>query len=162
MEIRDYLNEHKGVAVGATIGIVVLAIAGVAWFSAAGNANGDGNPQSAFFTNDDGKTFFVDAASKIPPFDHNGKPAYGCYVFTNDGGKTKYVAWMYRYTAEGKKRFESHRIAKGAEIASQPFQYMEVKKPGDPAWVAAGDLRSRQVQMPQSVPNTTPQMVSAE
>lgn len=160
MEIRDYLNEHKGVAVGATIAIVVLAIAGVAWVSSAGHTNSDGSPRAAFFTQDDGKTFFVDDASKIPPFDYNGKPAYGCYVFTNDGGKTKFVAWLFRYTTEGRRRLESLHTANGADVASSLFQHMEVKKPGDASWVPAGDPRARQIQMPPSVPNAT--MVNAE
>lgn len=163
MGVRDYMNEHRGVTVGATIGTIVLAIAGISWFSAASHLNAGGSATSAFFT-DDGKTFFVDDASRIPPFEHNGKPAYGCYVFTNDGGKTKYVAWLYRYTAEGKKRLESLRTANRSDMAASPFHDMEVKRPGsgDTAWVAAGDPRARQIQMPPSIPNTMPQEVHAD
>ena len=38
-------------------------------------------PTSGYFSDDDGKTYFQDDASKIAPFDHNGKQAVSAYLF---------------------------------------------------------------------------------
>lgn len=153
MGIREQLNQHQGMTVGVTAGIIVLAIGLAVWYaSSSGNANAGGTETTGFFTDDDGKSFFIDDGRKIPPFDRNGKPAYGCYVFTNDGGKTKYVAWLYRYTEQGRKHLEELRASKGGQIVPSPFSNIEVKLPGtgDKGWVRSTDPKALEIQRPPS------------
>jgi hypothetical protein len=55
-----------------------------------------GVPQG-WYTEDDGQTWFRADLNKLTPFDHNGKQAYRCFVWTCDGGKTQFVSHVQRY-----------------------------------------------------------------
>ncbi len=60
----------------------------------------------AFFTTDDGETWFADSAYRVAPFDHDGKPAVIAQVYSYGGGKNKFCAYLAKYTPEAKKRLE--------------------------------------------------------
>jgi hypothetical protein len=62
--------------------------------------------RAAFYTDDDGRTFFKDEPGKIVPFKHNGKQAYRVDVFQGPDGK-QFAGLMYRYTDGGRKEMES-------------------------------------------------------
>jgi hypothetical protein len=156
MGIRESMNEHKGISVGITTGLIAVAIGFAVWYLFfSGGGQSDQVGVKAFFTDDDGKSYFLDLAEKIPPFDHNGKKAYGCYVFTNDGGKTNYVAWLYRYTDEGKQRLERIRATKGIEMGPSPLECIEVKTAGtgEEGWVLTQTPKGMEIQKP-SKPGT--------
>jgi len=51
-----------------------------------------------FFTHDDGKTWFAAPADARVPFTHEGKLAYRAHVFSVDGGKTPFVAYLSKYS----------------------------------------------------------------
>jgi hypothetical protein len=151
MGIRESMNENKGISVGITVGLIACAIGFAVWYLfLSGGSAADQPGAKAFFTSDDGKTYFLDMAEKIPPFDHNGKKAYGCSVFTNDGGKTQYVAWLYRYTDEGKKRLERMRASKGREMGPSPLECIEVKPAGtgDDGWMLTSSPKGMEIQKP--------------
>ncbi len=145
MDIRFAMNNHKG----ATFGVVIAIIAGITFYFLHYSGPRQGMPSQSFFTTDDGKTFFTDASSKIPPFDHDGVPAYGCYVFSDDGGKTKYVGWLYRYTSDGKMRLAGSQNASG-QLGSSMFNCIEVKAPGtgDNGWLPCTDPKAARIQRP--------------
>jgi len=105
----------------------------------------------SFFSDDDGKHWFVDAADKTPPFDHNGKTAYRARLFTSDGGKTQFVGYLERYTPEAIKKIEAAKRGEGepkgrsvlSVIEELAISGTEIKKPGDGnQWVARGDLQA--------------------
>jgi hypothetical protein len=50
----------------------------------------------SFYTVDDGKTWFVDSAERVPPFDHGGKPAVRAHLFSCDNGKTAFVGYLQK------------------------------------------------------------------
>lgn len=143
MDIQLVMSNHKAV----TFSVAIAVIAGIAFYLLRGSGQPQGMPTQSFFTTDDGKTFFADASSKIPPFDHDGIPAYGCYVFTDDGGKTKYVGWLYRYTSDGKKRLADSQNASG-QLGSSLFNCIEVKAPGtgDKGWVPCTSPKAAPIQ----------------
>ena len=58
-------------------------------------------------TVDDGATYFPDDANKIPPFTKDGKEAVRARVFSCDGGKTKYVAYLERITPKAKAAIDA-------------------------------------------------------
>lgn len=148
MGIRETINDRQGLAVGAVTGLIVLSLGFVVWyvlFSGGGHSNAGLNAK-AFFTDDDGKSFFMDDAAKTPPFPHSGKQAYGCTVFSGDGGKTKFVGWLTRYTDEGKRRMEEMRANKGMMMGPSAMDCVEVKKPGAEAWVKTTTPRGMEVQ----------------
>src|ERR1039458_9705554 len=58
----------------------------------------------AYFTTDDGATQFVDSMDHLAPFDHNGKPAVRVWMFSEDGGKTRFPAYLERFTPQAQAR----------------------------------------------------------
>jgi hypothetical protein len=98
-----------------------------------------------FYSTDDGKTWFVDESTRIPPFMKDGKEAVRAHVYrTKDG--TEFVGFLERYSPAGKKMLDT-----AAARASDPLmvtdnslaaaEATEWKKPGSTAWVSANDPR---------------------
>ena len=148
MGVRETLNENRQLGVGVGIGILVLGMVIVGYQLFGGGGTGIEVSDQAFYTDDNGKTFFKDDLYKAVPFDHNGKQAYRADVYQCPDGK-QFVALMYRHNAVGRKAMEEH-IAKGADdphgafLGGLEIQGMEVKPAGAPdtAWkpnVGAGE-----------------------
>lgn len=109
---------------------------------------GGGN---AFYTVDDGATWFVDDANKLPPFDHEGKPAVACYVYKCGNAGQPWVSHLMRYTAAGKMQREQQRTDPNAEFnmsMSNVGTNLEVKEAnsGDQEWVSINDPRAAGIQ----------------
>jgi hypothetical protein len=115
--------------------IIGLGIIGIQLIRAGGT--GITVSDSAFYTDDNGKTFFKDERYKVVPFDHNGKQAYRADVFQCRDGK-QFVGLMYRHNAVGRKAMEKHKghESQSASMAGIEIQGMEVKPAGAPdtAW----------------------------
>ena len=136
MGIRETLNQNPGITTGVTAGIIVVALALVIW-QASGGGESVSSSSKIYYSDDDGKTFFADEVRKITPFDHGGKEAVRAYVYTCDGGKTKFVGYLSRYTADFRARMEKAKGAPGGEAAMMEdaaIGGMEYKKPGDAKW----------------------------
>ena len=149
MGLREKVNQNPGIAIGAASAVIVLAgiilLLQTRGGAASGSASGSGQ---LFFTTDDGKTWFTDDSTHVPPFMKNGKEAVRAYVYrTRDG--TKFVGFMERYTPEGKKVLEAALARPPEQQTDDPFMgvagALEWKKPGDAAWVSASDPRAEQV-----------------
>jgi len=133
--IREKINQNPKQTTAITAGIVVLAILFIGWQACSGPGGGGVN-NKAFYSTDDGKTYFVDDSSNIPPYQaKNGKVAVRAQVFTCDDGKTKFVGYLEMYGPAEKAMLE--QIAKGgakgappgyASYTTQPM----VKRPGEP------------------------------
>ncbi|WP_428939559.1 hypothetical protein [Fontivita pretiosa] len=163
MGIRETLNQNPAFTTGATALIILVALGIIVYQLVGGGDNtAEFTAGKAYFTIDDGKTWFADDASKLPPFEHQGKPAYLAFVYTYDGGKTKFVAYLQRYTPEAKKRIEEAR-AKGpaGELASvEALSGIEVKLPGtgdDPKnWVKRTDPAAAKITEIRPPPGVSP------
>ena len=137
MGIRETINKNPGPTTAATGGIILIALLFIMWqcgiFGGGGGTAGGGQ---AFFSIDDGKTFFTDDAAKIPPFKKDGKDAVRAHVFTCDGGKTKFVGYLEMFAPEDKKMMEDAMSGKAppAAYAGYSGQAM-VKKPGMPNFI---------------------------
>jgi hypothetical protein len=151
MGIRLFFQQHPI----ALIGLLVLVIAGALIRAFAGARSTEVNvgvPNAAWYTTDDGKTWFADDSKLLPPFDHGGKPAYRAYVFTCDGGKTRFVAFMSRYTPEAQRKMEEQRRSKEPPELGVIDRIMtsgtEVKRPGEDKWVRASNPLAADVRKP--------------
>jgi hypothetical protein len=142
--IRETLNENPRLTTGITIGIIVVVLGFILWQMHGGSSSTpDGGGRSggaqAYFSDDDGKTYFPDAATKVPPFDHGGKEAVRAHVLKCDG-KT-FVNFLERYTPEGKKKMEAMGgkppVGDPTAMESVRSAGMEVKRPGDKEWIRA-------------------------
>lgn len=151
MSLRQKMNENP--ALGGVVAVVLFAAAvGGIWYSM--SPKSVSKPTKAYFTDDDGKTLFADSVDKITPFDHGGKEAVRAYVYTCDGGKTQFVAYLEKMPpgykpappvaetapkAAPKNEAEARAMAAAAPPAAKPgaFQAL-VKKPGDKEWLKPG------------------------
>ena len=131
MGIRETLNKNPGITTGATAAIILIAIGFIIY-----QLSGGGAPSvatEAYFTIDDGKTWFADDINKIPPFDKDGKQAVKAYVYKCPGGDP-FVSHLERYTPEGKKALEAAQKSNDPNnpvvLEDVMANGVEVKKPG--------------------------------
>ena len=135
MGIREQINQNPKQTTAITAVIVVIAILFIFWQACGGGTGLGGVSDKAFFSTDDGKTFFVDSATNIPPYMKDGKMAVRAQVFTCDDGKTKFVGYLEMYGPQEKAMLE--QMAKGGNKGGAPAyagyggQAM-VKAPGAP------------------------------
>jgi hypothetical protein len=140
MAIREALQQKPAMALAMGAGLIVIVLSLAAIQFSGGSSGDGGRPDEAYFTTDDGQTWFADGADKLAPFTHDGKEAVRAYVF-KCGGK-KFVNHLERYTAESVRKLtalnEAMRAGKGvppvAQLAS--MREVEVKKPGAAEWVS--------------------------
>jgi hypothetical protein len=141
--IRQKLNDNPAMTVGVAVIVIVGAMI-VAFRSGCSDDRGKGTSPGAakqFFTTDDGPNpeLFTDDATKIPPFDHDGKPAFRARVYRCAHGK-QFVGNLERYGDADRKRLQEAVDRSKAGTGHAPpvegfFNVMEVKKPGDKEWV---------------------------
>src|SRR4051812_38658926 len=110
VSVSEAINNHRLITVCGTLAAVIIGAALLIFLPAGGS---NARPTDlAYFSNDDGATWFADDAKKVAPFDKDGRPAYLAHVFTCDGGKTKFVLYLERYSTAAKKMIDGDR-AKG-------------------------------------------------
>ena len=158
MGIRDTIERRRGIALlvaALAIVLVGLQVARSTMSRPTGPA-AEAFASRAFFTTDEGKTSFVDRSDeKLAPFDHEGKTAYRVYLFTCDGGRSRFAGYLERYTPEAQRRLAAARRGDAAAAGLPPGRPIEslvreladsgteVKKPGaDQRWVRRNDAQA--------------------
>lgn len=136
MGIRETLNEKPAIAYGG-FGILLLIAIGILVLYMRSGAKGPNLEKpvgdQAFYSDDNGKTYFPDAAQKATPFKHDGKDAVRALVYQCSDGKP-FVGCLLRHTDLG-------RLQKGLQldIGNRPqfadHALCEAKKPTDAAWL---------------------------
>jgi hypothetical protein len=141
MSVREKLNDGR---VGVTVGVVFIVFAlaiGVWYFKPAARPD----PYSAYYSDDDGQTYFQDSLFRFPPFDHNGKTAVMAELYQDTQGH-RFVGYLLRYVPQTQKKLEDkYAQAEGANqaqtmlgVLSDPsvgVAGMEMKFPGaDKKW----------------------------
>src|SRR4051812_12687322 len=147
MGIRESINRNPKVAVGVGAGLVAFTLVFVLFqvMDLNGSTRIPSADEHAFFTVDDGKTWFVGDINTLAPFDHEGKQAVRAYVYECD--RERFAGWLERYTEEGKKaRQQVVEAAKkgrpdGRLVYISSMSGRELKRPGDAAWTVATDVQ---------------------
>jgi hypothetical protein len=141
MALRETLNKYPKVAVGV-LAIVVTASISLAFRM--GSDSAGGVPTQLYYSADDGQSFFVDNAERIPPFDHGGKQAVRASVYRYGASGKPFVAYLERLNADGQKKVLDPQLTSDqrAELASR---YSEIKKPGEKDWVRANSAAASRV-----------------
>lgn len=132
MGIRQTINENPtAAAIGAGV-IIVAALAFVFVRACSGPEDpmrGTGSTK-AYFTTDDGKTYFVDDVINIPPYKvnksgdpNNGKIAVRARVARCKGGKP-FVAVLEMYNDFDRQRLEQILKQQGGKANRLPRDYM--------------------------------------
>jgi len=143
MGVRETMNKKPLLVGGVSVALVAaaLAYAVVQFFDLRPSPSyAAGDPERAFFTVDDGKTTFIDDASQLPPFQHDGKEAVRAYIVECNGKRA--VNHLERYTPEGKQAMlklreaqkHAHGPPPGQLVAAAQQRGREVKRPGDANW----------------------------
>ena len=146
MGLRQTMNENPVVTTVLTVAIMAAAISFIVWRSLNRNNSTSKLPTTAYFSDDDGKTWFIDDAKKVPPFDHNGKSAYIAVLFKCSDGKP-FVQRLEGYEPEAKKKIQA-AIDSGKPALSAEYLFSNqgkmIKHPGDKAWaeIKEGDPAS--------------------
>jgi hypothetical protein len=147
MGIRETLNQNPAITTAATGGIILIALIFIIY-----QMVGGGGPRiqtTAYYTVDDGKTWFPDSIERIPPFDRGGQEAVRAHVFSCRGGRDAFVAYLEKYTPEAQKRLEAARAnPEASDPGIMETVYMTgvlVKKPGQGDWVNSMDPRAQEV-----------------
>ena len=151
MSVREKLNNASPAAKISVITVFAIAVGLSLWASL--SSGRPPNATRAYYSSDDGQTYFVDDFFKSYPFDHDGQQAYRAYMFQDPTGK-KFVGYLERYRTEGIKQLDD-LLARGGMTqeqlrgAIQPLrsEYTEVKKPNDPKakWYRAGSAQAEGV-----------------
>jgi len=95
---------------------------------------------SAFYSDDDGQTFFIDDDTKLPPFLHDGKIAVRAAVYRTADGKL-FVAYLQKFSDAQLKEIEAAIAAHPDEADHWRGGRTEVKKPGDSKWLSWGSYQ---------------------
>jgi hypothetical protein len=157
MGVREAMNRNKPLAIAATL----LAVGASVGFALLNWASGPIDPMAgtgqAYYSVDDGKTYFVASSANVAPFDHQGKPAVQAQVYTADGGKTKFVGYLMRFTPKGVEKMKAMRAGASARrtlpgLDPELQENTEVKKPGAPAWVKLSNVAAAAEVMTVRVP----------
>jgi hypothetical protein len=106
MGIRESLNQNQGIVIcGATaIVLVAVLVIGIQLWPGGRQVH-----SRAFYTIDDGQNLIVDRIDRHPPFEIDGRQAVRAYVFTCDGGRTRFVGYLERYTPDAHRHLEQMR-----------------------------------------------------
>jgi hypothetical protein len=137
MEVRKVLQQHPAVATCATAVITVVAIFAII-LELRGNPIPP-VPTRAYYTTDDGASYYADDINLVAPYMHDGKEAVLARVLKGAGGK-KYVAYLSRYNAKQKEKIEKLLAQTPVDqnaVALARESGIEVKAPlsGDHGWV---------------------------
>src|SRR5688572_22780383 len=97
MGIRETLNEHPRASMTIVLGLVLLLMGFLAWSLRGGESEQEVSAvASTYYSTDDGQSWFVEDRAKIPPFEHQVKPAYRAYVFKCGANGKPFVAYLER------------------------------------------------------------------
>jgi hypothetical protein len=153
MSLREKMNRNPRQTAMIAGGVAALCVGFLLWQTlGAGGGSSAERPVQAFYTADDGKTWFPADADQFSPITHEGKPAYRVHVFKcGDSGKP-FAGYLERLSDAMRKRADELK-AKHANDPTSPeldaiASAIEVKKPGDPKWVRAGLAAANTVTAP--------------
>jgi hypothetical protein len=153
MGIREKITENKYLGLGAGVGLVVVAgliMAATFWPTKQADLN------QAYYSDDDGKTWFTDSAFRVAPFDRNGKTAVVAHVYNYAGGSKEFCAYLAKFTPDAKAKLEAAlaEAQRAGKPANSVWMWSDrtfmttgvlVKRPGEADWITLADDRSAAV-----------------
>ena len=135
--IRETINQKPRVAAVIAGAIVCLCLGVCLSLLLRGRPNVTIAAPLAFYSDDDGKTWFIDDLTKVTPFDHEGRQAVHAEVFRCNGG-APFVGFLERCSDASRAKIARLDIqdskARWMTVSADP---MDVKKPGQTKWVSS-------------------------
>jgi hypothetical protein len=160
MALRNTIQNNQKIA-----GLIACVAIGASVFYIARRSSGVGATSgvSAYFSADDGKTWFKDDMVRTFPFDHGGEPAYRAEIFRCSGLTfCAYLEMMPDSTRDGIDALPPNWQARYAAMQSNSDQF-KVKRPGDTKWLSRRDKQYEQIVNPKCPDGSgaTPEHVNA-
>jgi len=152
MNLRETLSQRPHLGIGAAALLILLGI-GFALLQMGGRIAPSAGNAKAYFSVDDGKSWFADDLTNVPPYDKDGKQAVRAFVYRCSDG-TKFVGYLQRFTPEAKRAIEqiqtpdpNHKGPPDTDAVRMAYTVgREVKRPGDANWVTgAQGMMSAQI-----------------
>jgi hypothetical protein len=145
--LREIINEKRSVSLGVAVVMVGCA---VAYFAYVHRPQSHPKGDKAFYTIDDGQSWFTDSIFRTPPFKHEGKLAVRAMVYSYDNGRHEFCPLLQRYTSDMKESLDdaaAQAVREGKPLSSIPLfsspaalDGIEVKAAGPGhEWVSRGD-----------------------
>jgi hypothetical protein len=137
MGIREKIDQsHKVIRIAASA-VILLSVVMIARQLFKSRFSAAAPIIKAFYSDDDGKSWFVEETTELPPIDHGGKVAVRVEVFRCNGGEP-FVGYLERYSDAAKARITAGAAKNGNPAAPAIIdEPMEVKRPGEVKWVEA-------------------------
>ena len=163
MEIREKLERNQK-PLAIVVGVLVVVALVVAFFSLRpkhGGFMGSGKPK-LYYTVDDGKTWFEDDATLLPPFQHDGKTAVRVQLFKCGENGQPFVGFLQRIEDKAHKQAEAAQAAGKPQVEVEEVYQpgLEVKKPGEARWVSVKDRASAAIMIQKCPdPKMSPEIV---
>lgn len=143
MSVREAIIENPRIGIAAAGGLLLIGIM-VICLELHSRASVAAPPSQFYFTVDDGKTWFADAATNLPPFDKDGQQAVRAHVYRCHDG-TKFVAYLERFTSQAKRALENPSDSPSGDLKANQAAYVggrEVKRPGDKVWISTTNAQA--------------------
>lgn len=135
MSVREWIDKNKQYSTAGAAAMTALAVGLIIY-----QLLPERPSTKAWYTTDDGQTWFKDSNRKVAPFQKDGKEAVLAHVFTCEGNQ--FVGYMTRYKPKGKRMLEEFRAAEDrgeplddGAIAGIDWQ-LEYKRPGAKQWTS--------------------------
>lgn len=141
MDLREvFQNSHARLV--AIVALTMVVAIGLFVYGIAGGDSVHKGLTQAFYSIDDGQTWFVDDAERVSGFEHEGQLAYRVHVYRAGDGEP-FVGYLERFTPEARKRVitalqDRERPGDSMELRQLYMNGQEIKKPGDPTWHRRG------------------------
>jgi len=144
-----FLNRHMRVSIACCLACVLFT--GMVIYHIMGG--GSSGATKAYYTTDDGATWFVDSAALNPPIDHAGKEANRLHIFYYDGKRNP--LYLERYYPDMKAALDNAKNdpVELRRLALPSAGGREVKSVSGGPWVA---VRSGEGSKVTAIPSDDP------
>ncbi len=138
MNIREKLNQYRALSLPVVGVVIAIALALIFRQLREAAPHKPGLPSKSFYSDDDGKTWFLDEYMKITPFDHHGRSAYKVVVYRCNGS-TPAVAYLEKFSDSQQAALQEISPADVRDYTGRFMSFQEaldVKKPGSNRWLS--------------------------
>lgn len=149
MPIRQWLERNSVLVITVSVMVMAAALALVLWPQ---RRISSADFRFAYFYDLNTQKIFRDDAQAIPPIDTESGAGAGVRAMVvtcgGCGEDERFVAWMERYTPEGKKKALAYQAQMRAHPSSdipEPTGGQEIRSGKDPTWYPSESPRGQQI-----------------